>query len=135
MFKKLFQINSVIKNGVKTNCFLRHKSSLVEPLTNTSEQSNQFPRLANVTVQDRFIYLEVNNETNTNVFKYPSIWLRDNCQCPKCYHRDSKSRVINWIDLKYDLTPKRIEVSEKLIILNIDMCFGEPWYSSNLGCL
>lgn len=43
-------------------------------------------------------------------FKYPLVWLRDNCQCDKCFHKKSSSRTINWekFSIKQDL--KEIEV-------------------------
>lgn len=100
MLKNFYSFRSMIKAGVRIN--IRQKSTSVD-------------RLTNVTVQGRFVCLELlnsENESKKTVHKYPSIWLRDNCQCPKCYHGDSKSRVLNWQDLKYDLAPKTIEVSK-----------------------
>lgn len=29
-------------------------------------------------------------------YEFPLVWLRDNCQCPACFHPGSYSRVINW---------------------------------------
>uniref|UniRef100_A0A8D8NN44 Gamma-butyrobetaine dioxygenase n=1 Tax=Culex pipiens TaxID=7175 RepID=A0A8D8NN44_CULPI len=29
-------------------------------------------------------------------YEFPLVWLRDNCQCPDCFHPGSYSRVINW---------------------------------------
>ncbi|KAI8120382.1 hypothetical protein FF38_00992 [Lucilia cuprina] len=28
--------------------------------------------------------------------KFPTVWLRDNCQCSECFHDTTKSRKINW---------------------------------------
>ncbi|XP_004520447.1 gamma-butyrobetaine dioxygenase [Ceratitis capitata] len=28
--------------------------------------------------------------------KFPSVWLRDNCQCSDCFHKNTKSRQGNW---------------------------------------
>ncbi|XP_054730640.1 gamma-butyrobetaine dioxygenase [Anastrepha obliqua] len=29
--------------------------------------------------------------------KFPSVWLRDNCQCSCCFHKNTKSRQANWM--------------------------------------
>ncbi|KAK5649421.1 hypothetical protein RI129_000450 [Pyrocoelia pectoralis] len=35
---------------------------------------------------------------------FPLVWLRDNCKCPSCFHENSTSRIINWID--FNVSPK-----------------------------
>lgn len=52
--------------------------------------------------------LEVNIENNLE--KYPLVWLRDNCTCDNCYHKESKSRIINWANFNVDIKAKNIEV-------------------------
>uniref|UniRef100_A0A182MIK2 Gamma-butyrobetaine hydroxylase-like N-terminal domain-containing protein n=1 Tax=Anopheles culicifacies TaxID=139723 RepID=A0A182MIK2_9DIPT len=32
----------------------------------------------------------------TERYEFPAVWLRDNCQCERCFHRGSSSRVLNW---------------------------------------
>lgn len=54
--------------------------------------------------------LEVNIENNLE--KFPFVWLRDNCTCDKCYHKESKSRIINWSDFNIDVKAKYVEVSK-----------------------
>ena len=44
------------------------------------------------------------NEKCAHVF--PSVWLRDNCQCPECYHPSTKSRRFFTKDLDVDIKPK-----------------------------
>lgn len=40
---------------------------------------------------------------------YPHIFLRDNCQCPKCFHPDTKSRQLDTFqDIDMDITAKKI---------------------------
>lgn len=55
--------------------------------------------------------LEVNIENNLE--KFPLVWLRDNCTCDKCYHRESKSRIINWTDFNVDVKAKTVEVGRR----------------------
>lgn len=58
-------------------------------------------------VENRFVVI-----ANEDVkYKYPLIWLRDNCQCPNCYHIHSKSRTINWELNRYNTEPKSVSVS------------------------
>ena len=38
---------------------------------------------------------------------YPHIFLRDNCQCPKCFHPETKSRQLDIMEkVELDKTPK-----------------------------
>ncbi|XP_052892301.1 gamma-butyrobetaine dioxygenase-like [Anopheles moucheti] len=32
----------------------------------------------------------------TERYEFPAVWLRDNCQCGRCFHGGSSSRVLNW---------------------------------------
>lgn len=49
----------------------------------------------------------LNNTTET----FPLVWLRDNCSCDKCYHKQSISRIINWDDFNTNIAAKSVEVS------------------------
>lgn len=69
-----------------------------------------------VSVDNRFVVLQSNEATSVDEpakqFKYPIIWLRDNCHCDKCYHASSKSRTINWETFDFDrAVPKSVSVS------------------------
>ncbi|XP_039293194.1 gamma-butyrobetaine dioxygenase-like [Nilaparvata lugens] len=44
--------------------------------------------------------------------KYPFVWLRDNCQCPKCFHAPSNSRIIHVQQFNFDAVPKKAQISE-----------------------
>lgn len=43
--------------------------------------------------------------------KFPLVWLRDNCTCEKCYHKQSISRIINWNEFDTNIAAKSVEVS------------------------
>lgn len=45
--------------------------------------------------------------------KFPAIWLRDNCQCSECFHKDSNSRTIIWNDFNVNVNPIDIQVKYK----------------------
>lgn len=68
-----------------------------------------------VRVQDRFVHLTINGEqAETLTYKFPLIWLRDNCQCSECYHPTSGSRIIrNWENFRYNVSTKSAVVCYK----------------------
>ncbi|XP_050078313.1 gamma-butyrobetaine dioxygenase-like [Anopheles maculipalpis] len=33
---------------------------------------------------------------DTERYEFPAVWLRDNCQCERCFHDGSSSRVLDW---------------------------------------
>lgn len=47
--------------------------------------------------------------------RFPLVWLRDNCTCENCYHKPSKSRIINWNDFNIDVKATSVEVLEFLL--------------------
>lgn len=53
-------------------------------------------------------YLQVIRENKTHYF--PLVWLRDNCQCEKCYHEQSSSRILNWDSFNVDVKTEFVEV-------------------------
>ena len=55
---------------------------------------------------NRFLELESGNE----VEKFPYVWLRDNCQCEKCFEQKSFSRVVNLNEFPVDIKPKEVKV-------------------------
>lgn len=52
--------------------------------------------------------LEVNFDND--VERYPLVWLRDNCTCENCFHKQSTSRIINWNEFNVDPKVKSVEV-------------------------
>lgn len=45
--------------------------------------------------------------------KYPSIWLRDNCQCPECFHAETRARKSHWERGPLHVKAKRVSYDEK----------------------
>jgi len=48
--------------------------------------------------------------------QYPSVWLRDNCQCPKCFNTTLQSRTVLWTRFDINIKPTHIVVSTYLFI-------------------
>ena len=47
--------------------------------------------------------------------EYPAVWLRDNCQCPKCYNKHANARLLLMKDLDVDIKPKQVSVEENQV--------------------
>lgn len=47
--------------------------------------------------------------------QFPYVWLRDNCQCDKCFHYSAKSRILDWGYFDPDIKPKVVEEDEKFL--------------------
>ncbi|KAM8721433.1 hypothetical protein ACLKA7_007326 [Drosophila subpalustris] len=45
--------------------------------------------------------------------KYPSVWLRDNCQCPECFHGATRARQSYWERCPLDAAASRVSYDEK----------------------
>jgi gamma-butyrobetaine dioxygenase len=41
---------------------------------------------------------------------FPLAWLRDNCQCPSCFHPVSRSRTVDWATCDVTVKPKHVQV-------------------------
>ena len=55
---------------------------------------------------------------------YPAVWLRDNCQCPKCYQKTAMARLSLMRNLNVDIDIPKAE------ILNQDqVCFLFHFFS------
>lgn len=44
---------------------------------------------------------------------FPLAWLRDNCQCPSCFHPVSRSRTVDWATCDVTVKPKHVQVLGK----------------------
>ncbi|KAH8245442.1 hypothetical protein KR032_010458 [Drosophila birchii] len=51
-------------------------------------------------------YVEV-QEDKGMALKYPQVWLRDNCQCPECFHAATRARKSHW-----ERGPVNVEVAK-----------------------
>ncbi|KAL7276939.1 hypothetical protein RUND412_000031 [Rhizina undulata] len=50
-------------------------------------------------------------EGKTSYFHH--IWLRDHCQCPECFHPETRQRLLDTFSIPKNLRPKKVEGSEK----------------------
>ncbi|KAF4528626.1 hypothetical protein B566_EDAN009230 [Ephemera danica] len=65
--------------------------------------------------------LQVNwTATSTARSRFPFAWLRDNCQCPSCFHPVSKSRTVDWGQCDVTVAPKHVQVSSDGLRVVVD---------------
>ncbi|EEH44311.2 trimethyllysine dioxygenase [Paracoccidioides brasiliensis Pb18] len=43
-----------------------------------------------------------------NTGKWPGLWLRDNCQCNKCIHSDTRQRLVDTFSIPVDIRPSAV---------------------------
>lgn len=86
----------------------------------------------------RRITYKVSNESlqvdweNGTISSYPYIFLRDNCQCDKCYHGTAKQRLFeSALSLSLDIKPESVWQSADAVNLVWDdghnSCFPYQW--------
>lgn len=75
------------------------------PVSKNSKIGSDNPRVK-LSAPGDIVSLQFNNET----YKFPSIWLRDNCQCPVCFEGESQSRTINWEKFDFGAKPSSVEL-------------------------
>ena len=61
-------------------------------------------------VENGSVFLKA--KTEDRVFQYPGVWIRDNCQCPKCFDQSSQQRMILMKDFNLDIELNKVEVQE-----------------------
>ncbi|XP_071533113.1 gamma-butyrobetaine dioxygenase-like isoform X1 [Panulirus ornatus] len=63
---------------------------------------------------------------------FPYVWLRDNCQCPSCFHPTTLSRKISMEDLNLDIIPTSIQMANGGEMVEIQWLDGHfSTYSAN----
>lgn len=70
----------------------------------------------NISSSDQTVILK--HETTGEVLHFPSVWLRDNCQCSRCFSQTLYSRLISFRDFKGALLPTSVSVSTNTICCN-----------------
>ncbi|CAG0917146.1 unnamed protein product [Notodromas monacha] len=77
--------------------------------TPKGHNSHKLPGVAQARISGCSKYLEV-SWGNGEVARYPWVWLRDNCQCPKCFQPSAKARLLVMKDLDVDCFPSEVKL-------------------------
>ena len=51
------------------------------------------------------------------VQEFPWVWLRDNCQCSKCYEPISQCRIVNLTEWDLDIRPRDVQVEQMVVMV------------------
>ncbi|KAH8289686.1 hypothetical protein KR054_009500 [Drosophila jambulina] len=57
-------------------------------------------------------YVEV-QEDQGSALKYPQVWLRDNCQCPECFHKATRARKSHWERGPVNIQAEKVNFNQK----------------------
>ncbi|KAH8552225.1 trimethyllysine dioxygenase [Umbelopsis sp. PMI_123] len=55
--------------------------------------------------------VQVQWDANTGSL-YQNVWLRDHCRCPKCYHPQTRQRLVNTFAIPVDIKPRSVQSDE-----------------------
>jgi len=105
----LSQLKHVFKFRTVTRRLL-NTSSVLKVNYPAAAKSTRDPTVKNIHKADSNGMLHVTWNNNT-VNRYPFVYLRDNCQCPECFHESSLQRSFDTVGrLKVDIQPDRVDV-------------------------
>jgi len=94
----------------KNNLTHRLLRSFVDHLQ-VNKKSVAIQRFLNTSVlNDKIVVIEEDNGTK---LKFPTVWLRDNCICPECYHSGTNGRILNWRQCKNAIKINEIKANGK----------------------
>lgn len=54
--------------------------------------------------------------------RYPCVWLRDNCQCPRCFLRSARARRLLFEDLDVDIAAKDVALPDRKKVFGASFC-------------
>lgn len=104
---------------------LRHLSPLdgVRHLTAKAQAVFRQGEHLSATVQEaeQMVFVRQHDVAQGGELKFPGIWLRDNCMCDQCFHKDSLSRKpLRWSNFDCDVKVEHIAVDEDANAVHID---------------
>lgn len=76
---------------------------------------------ASVHGSEQMVFVRENDLPQNAAMQFPGLWLRDNCLCDQCFHKESLSRKpIRWTNFDCDVKVDRINVDEKKNEIHIE---------------
>ncbi|XP_054740622.1 gamma-butyrobetaine dioxygenase-like isoform X2 [Anastrepha obliqua] len=101
-----------------TSCFFR---KLLSPVQSFRLQGLSLRHISTtVRERDQMLLIKEHPQQSAKTMQFPGIWLRDNCQCEQCFHRDSLSRKPNsWINFDTKVKVQNVTVDESRQAVNI----------------
>lgn len=116
MFRRLLSVG-ILNRNLKIrdyDCSLKKSQCVISKIvqrSHTTKVHNDKQQEFTVQVNDaKKTIVLVDGSDAKDVYEYPFVWLRDNCQCEECFHKTSLSRIINWEKFDISVSPKNVEV-------------------------
>lgn len=80
-----------------------HNVRRLMPRELSLRQQQQQRQMASLRLSTCKKYLVVDEPKNQlKESKFPLVWLRDNCQCPSCFHPEVERRIVDWNKFKFN---------------------------------
>lgn len=119
MFRRILSVG-VLRLIRNNDCSLKQSQCVISEISprafTTNIQNDKQPEFA-IKVNAAKETIEIINAKD--VYEYPFVWLRDNCQCPECFHQTSLSRTLNWENFDLSVSPKNVQIDESKKTLNV----------------
>lgn len=118
MFRRVLSVGVLNKNLMIRNydCSLNQSQCVISkivPRAFTTNIQNDKQQEFAIKVNAAKETIEIIDGSNAkDVYEYPFVWLRDNCQCPECFHQTSLSRTLNWENFDLSVSPKNVQINE-----------------------
>lgn len=91
-----------------------HKQPFYKLLKVSANSINfTFKRLLKAFLDEANGFVVIQEDSNQESLKYPSVWLRDNCYCNACFQPKSKSRIHNWDEFDVNVKAEYLQVFTK----------------------
>ena len=92
---------------ISGNLVSKREQSSVAAYAEQEPESVTIATNVNANVEDATLDVTWRDDS---VDKYPFVWLRDNCQCERCFHPNTKSRLVLMQYQDIDAKPTHVEV-------------------------
>ena len=88
----------------------REKMTFLKSYFLTSKRNFEHITVNDAWIEDRMVCFKSDDQ---KVVKYPGVWIRDNCRCPKCYDPSSEQRTILMKDFDPEVIPKEVKLQDE----------------------
>lgn len=102
----MFSTARFLKQSITKQQFL-NRQAISKSLFTTS--SFKFQKLVTTQEDDDCLHVKWSNE-NSGTSTYSYLWLRDNCQCPRCLHPSSSQKLHSSADIPLDIKPTAVKI-------------------------
>lgn len=103
----MFSTGRFIKQSIHKYQALNHHQALSKRFFISS--AIKCNKLITTQGDEESLQIKWNNE-NSDTSTYSYLWLRDNCQCPRCVHPSSSQKLHSSADIPLDIKPNSVKI-------------------------